>query len=164
MEVASVQFSLSVVSNSLQPYGLQHARLPCPAPTPRAYPTSYWSSQKFPPTMSSSVIPFSSRLQCFPASRSFPMSQFFTSGGQSIGVSASTSILLTNIQDWFPLGLTSLISFQRLKSLLQHRSSKASILWHSAFFMVQLTSIHDHWKNHSFDCTDFCWQRDDSAF
>ena len=94
------------------------------------------------PTISSSVGPFSSRLQSFPASGSFKMSQFFTSCGQSIGVSASTSVLPMNIQDWPPLGCTGWISFAvqgTLKSLLQHHSSKASILWCSAFFIVQLS-------------------------
>ena len=106
----SVQFSRSVVSDSLQPHGLQHARLPCPSPTPGACSNSCPSSRWCHPTISSSVIPFSSCLQSFPASRPFPMNQFFTSGGQSIGASASA--LPMNIQDWFPLGLTGLISLQ----------------------------------------------------
>ena len=88
------------------------------------------------PTISSAVLPFSSCLQLFPASGSFLISQFFASGGQSIGVSASVSVLARNIQDWLPLGLTGLSSFQGLSSLLQHHSSKASILWHPAFFTV----------------------------
>ena len=135
------QFSRPVMSDSLRPHGLQHARLPCPSATPRAcsssYPLSRWSH----PTISSSVIPFSSCLQSYPASGSFPVSQFFASGGQSIEVSASASVLPMNIQDWFPLGLTSWISLQSngLSSLLQHHSSKASILWCSAFFIVQLS-------------------------
>ena len=99
--VLSVQFSSSVMSNSLQLHGLQHTRLPCPSPTPRAYSNSYPLSQWGQPTISSSVIPFSSCLQSFPASGSFPMSQFFSSGGQSIG--ASASVLPMNIQDWFTL-------------------------------------------------------------
>ena len=107
----SVQFSCSVVSDSLWPHGLQHARIPCPSPTPRAYSNSCPSSCWCHPTISSSVIPFSC-LQSFPASGSFPMSQFFTSGGQSIGISASASVLLMNIQDWFILGLTSWNSLQ----------------------------------------------------
>ena len=102
----SVQFSLSVVSNSLQSLGLQHSKPPCPSPTPRVYSNTCPLSRWCHPTISSSVVPFSSRLQSFPASGSFQMSQFFTSGGQSIGVSASTSVLPVNIQDWFPLGLT----------------------------------------------------------
>ena len=105
-----VQFSHSVMSDSLQPHGLQHTRLPCPSPTPRAYSNSRPSSWWCHPTISSSVIPFSSCPQSFPASGSFPISQFFTSGGQSIGVSASASTLPMNIQDWFPLGWTGWIS------------------------------------------------------
>ena len=137
----SVQFSRSVMSDSLQPHGLQHARLPCPSPTPRVYSNSCPSSQWYHPTISSSVIPFSSCLQSFPASGSFPMSWFFTSDGQSIGVSASASVLPMNIQDWSPLGWTGWISLQykRLKSLLQHHGSKASILWCSTFFIVWLS-------------------------
>ena len=109
--IIQVRFSRSVVSDSLQPRGLQHARPPCPSPTPRVYsnscPLSWWCH----PTILSSVVPFSC-LQSFPASGSFQMSQFFASGGQSIGVSASASVLPMNIQDWFPLGWTSWISFQ----------------------------------------------------
>ena len=110
--LVSLQFSCSVMSGSLQPHGLQHARLPCPSQTPRVYsnacPSTWWCH----PTISSSVIPFSSHLQSFPASGSFQISQFFASGGQSMGVSAWTSILLMNIQDWFPFGWTSWISLQ----------------------------------------------------
>ena len=106
------QFSRSVMFDSLWPHGLQHTRPPCPSPTPRtcsnSCPSSWWSH----PTISSSVIPFSSCLQSFPASGSFPMSQLFTSGGQHIGASASASVLPMNIQDWFPLGLTGLIFLQ----------------------------------------------------
>ena len=108
----SVQFSHSVVSDSLQPRGLQHARPPCPSPTPGAYSNSCPLSRWCHLTISASVIPFSSHLQSFPASGSFPMSQFFTSGGQSIRVSTSTSVLPMNIQNWFPLGWTGLISLQ----------------------------------------------------
>ena len=103
-------FSCSVLSESLWFHGLQHTRLPCPSPSPGAClnssPLSGWCH----PTISSSVIPFSFCLQSFPASQSFPMSQFFASGGQSIGVSVSASVLPTSIQGWFPLGLTGLIS------------------------------------------------------
>ena len=98
-------------SHSLWPHGLQHVRLPCPSPTPRACSDSWPSSQWCHPTISSSVVPFSSCLQSFPASGSSPMNQLFASGGQSIGVSTSASVLPMNIQDWFPLGLTSLISW-----------------------------------------------------
>ena len=106
----SVQFSRSVVSNSLRPRGLQHTRPLCPSPTPRVYSNSCPLSQWCHPTISSSVYPFSSCLQSFPASGSFPMSWFFTSDGQSIGVSASASILPMNTQDWSPLEWTGWIS------------------------------------------------------
>ena len=108
-----VQFSChSVPSDSLWPHGLQQARFPCPSPTLRAYSNSCPSSWWCHPTISSSVVPFSSSLQSFPASGSFPMSQFFASGSQSTGVSASASVLPMNIQDWFPLGFTGWISLQ----------------------------------------------------
>ena len=119
-------FSRSVVSDSLWPHGLQHARLPCPSPTPRACSNSCPSSRWCHQTISSSVVPFSSCLPSLPASGSFPMSQFFTSGGQSIGVSASTSVLLMNIQDWFPLGLSSWISLQPKDS---NFSNTTSLTW-----------------------------------
>ena len=108
----SVQFSHTVVSDSLQPPGLQLARPPCPSPTPRACSDSCPLSRWCHPTISSSVIPFSSCLQSFPASGSFPVSQFFQSGGQSIGASGSASVLTMNIQDWFPLRWTGWISLQ----------------------------------------------------
>ena len=111
-QTSSVQFSCSVISGSLWPQELQHARLPCPSPTPGACSNSCPLSRWCHSTISSSVIPFSFCLQSFPVSGSFPMSQFFTSGGQSIGVSASTSVLPMNIQDWFPLGWTGWISLQ----------------------------------------------------
>ena len=141
MCLASVQFSCSVMSDSLPLHRLRHTRPPCPSRTPEVYSNSCPSSWWCHPIISSSVIPFSSCPQSFPASGSFQMSQFFASGGQSIGVSASTSVLPVNIQDWFPLGWTSWISLQSkgLKSLLYHHSSKASILRHSAFFIVQLS-------------------------
>ena len=109
---SSVQFSHSVMSNSSQPHGPQHARPPCPSPTLRVYSNSSPLSQWCHPTISSSVIPFSSCPQSFPVSGSFPMSQLFTSGGQSIAVSASASVLPMNIQEWFPLGWTGWISLQ----------------------------------------------------
>ena len=111
-DLFSVQFSLSVMSDSLRPHGLQHARLPCPSPAAGDYSDSWPSSWWCHPIISSSVIPFSSCLQSFPASGSCPMSQFFTSGGQSIGVSASASDLPMNAQDWSPLGWTDWISLQ----------------------------------------------------
>ena len=133
------QFSLSVVSNSLWLHGLQQARLPCPSPIPRAYSDSCPSSQWCHPTISSAVVPFSSCLQSFPASGSFSISQFFTSGGQSIGASSFSispsneySGLISFRIDWFDL----LAPQGTLKSLLQHHSSKASILWHSALLIV----------------------------
>ena len=138
--MSSVQFSRSVMSDSLQPYEWQHARLPCPSPTPRVHSNPCPSSQWCHPTISSSVVPFFSCPQSFPASESFPMSLLFTLGGQSIG--ASASVLPMNIQEWFPLGLTglNLLAVQgTLKILLQHHSSKASIFWHSAFLIVQLS-------------------------
>ena len=137
----SDQFSRSVVSDSLQLHGLQHTRPPCPSPTSGVYSNSCPLSQWCYPTISSSVVPFSSHFQSFPASGSFPMSQF-ASGSQIIGVLASTSVLPMNIQDWFPLGFNwlDLLAVQgTLKSLLQHHSSKESILWCSAFFIVQLS-------------------------
>ena len=109
---SSVQFSHSVVSDSLRPHGLQHARLPCPSPTPGACSNSCPTTQWCHPTISSSVAPFSSCPQSFPSSGSFQMSQFFASGGQSIEVSASTSVLPMNTQDWTPLGWTGWISLQ----------------------------------------------------
>ena len=111
-QFSSVQFSHSVVSDSLRLHELQHARPPCPSPTPRVYPNSCQLSQWCHPTISSSVVPFSSCPQFFPASGSFPMSQLFTSGGQSIGVSASASVLPMSTQDWSPLGWTGWISLQ----------------------------------------------------
>ena len=120
--VSSVQFSRSVVSDTLRPHGLQHTRPPCPSPTPRVYSDSCASSWWCHATISSSVIFFSSCLQPSPASGSFLISQFFTSGGQNIRVSASAPILPMNIQDWLPFRLTGLISLSSkgLKSLLQH--------------------------------------------
>ena len=134
------QYSCSVVSDSLQPHGLQHAGLPCPSPCPRACSNSCPSSQWCHPTISSSVIHFSSCLQSFLASGSFQMSQFFISGGQIIGVSAS--VLPMNIQDWFPLGLTGWIPLQSKglsRVFSKHHSTKALVLPCSVFFMVQLS-------------------------
>ena len=112
MHISSVQFSRSVVSDSLRPHESQHARPPCPSPTPRVHPNSCASSWWCHPTISSAVVPFSSCPQSLPASGSFPMSQLFTWGGQSIGVSASTTVLPMNTQDWSPLGWTGWISLQ----------------------------------------------------
>ena len=199
------------MSDSLRLYGLQYARLSCPSPTPGAYsnscPLSWWCH----PTISSSVIPFSSRLQSFPASESFPMSQFFVSGGKSIGVSASASVLPMNIQDWCPLGWTGFISLQpkglsRVFSnttVQKHQFFGAQLSfgegngsplqcyclenprdggawWAAVYGVIQsrtwlkwlsssssflygptLRSIHDYWKNHSFDCilVTFKWHK-----
>ena len=131
-----VQLSCSVISDSLWPHGLQHARPPCPSPTLGVYSNSCPLSQWCHPTISSSVVPFSSCLQSFPASVSFPMSQFFESGGQSIGVSDSASVLPKNNQDWFSLGWTGLISWQskRLSTVF----SSATVQKHQ-FFSTQLS-------------------------
>ena len=124
------------MSNSLWRHGLQHARPLCPSPTPGVYPNSCPLSRWHYTTISSSVLPFSSCLQSFPASRSFQMSQLFASGGQNIGASASASVLPMNTQDWSPLGWTEWISLQS-KGLSGVFSS--TILWHSALFIVQLS-------------------------
>ena len=149
-----VQFSRSVMSDSLRPHGLQHARFPCPSPTPRAYSNSCPLCQWCNPTISSSVVPFSSHLQSFPASGSFPMSQFFSSVGQRIGVSASASVLPMNIQDWSPLGWTGWISLQSKR--FSRVFSNTTVQKHQ-FFGAQLSlqsNSHIHtWllENYSFD-------------
>ena len=142
--ISSVQFSCSVVSDSLWLHGLQHARPLCPSPTPKAYSNSCLLSWWCHPTILSSVVPFSSCLQSFPASGSFQMSQLFTSDGHSFGVSALTSVLPMSIQGCFHLGWTGWTSLQskRLSRLLQHHSSKASTLQCSAFFIVQQSHPH----------------------
>ena len=132
--LSSVQLSLSVMSDSLWPHGLQHSRLPCPSPTPRAYSNSCPSSWWCHPTISSSAVPFSFCLQSFPASGSFLMSQFFASGGQSIG--ASASVLPMNIQDRFPLWLTGWISLQ--SKGLSRVFSNTTVQKHQ-FFNAQLS-------------------------
>ena len=152
--VCSGHFSQSFVSNSLRPHGLQHARPPCPSPTPGVYSSLCPLSQWCHPTTSFSVVPFSSCLQSFPASRSFSVSQFFASGGQSIGVSASTSVLPMNTQDWSPLGWTgwspcSPRYSQESIPTPQFKSINSSAL--SFLCSPTLTSIHDYWKNNSFD-------------
>ena len=156
--VPSVQFSRSVVSNSLQPHGLQHTRPPWPSPTPGVYPNSCPLSRWCHPTISSSVVPFSSCSQSFPASGSFQMSQLFSSGGQSIGASASNELegispsneypgLISFRIDWFDL----LAVQGTLKSspASQFKSINSSAL--SFLHCPILTSIHDYWKNHSLD-------------
>ena len=138
--ISSVQFSHSVVSDSLWPHGLQHARPPCPSPTPGVYSDSCPLSQWCHPTISFSAVPFSSCLQSFPESGSFPMSQFFAkvleSGGQSTGVSASASVLPMNIQGWFPLGWTGWISLQ--PKGLSRVFSNTTVQMHQ-FFGAQLS-------------------------
>ena len=129
-------FNRSVMSNSLWSYGLQHNRPPCPSPTPRVYSNSRPLSPRCHPTIPSSVSSFSSCLQSFPASESFQMSQLFTSGDRSIGVSASTSVLTMNIPDWFPLGWTGWISLQS-KGLSRVFSS--TIVWKHQFFGAQFS-------------------------
>ena len=140
-----VQFSCSVMSDSLWPLGLQHARLPCLSPTPGAYSNSCPSSWWCHPAISSSVVCFSSCLQSCPASGSFSVSQLFASGGQSIGVSASISVFPMNTQEWFPSGWTGGISLQ------SKGFSKVffNILVLSFLYSSTLTSIHDYWKNHT---------------
>ena len=134
--LSSVQFSCSVVSNSLQPHDLQHARPPCPSPTAGVYPNSCPLSRWCHTTISYFVIPFSSCLQSFPASGAFQMSQFLTSGGQSIGVTASTSVLPVNTQDWSPLGWTGWISLQ--SEGLSRVFSNTTVQKHQ-FFCAQLS-------------------------
>ena len=147
------QFSCSVMSDSLQPHEPQHARPPCPSPTPGVYPNSFPLSRWCNPPISSSVIPFFSCPQSFLESGSFQMSQLFASGGQSLGVSASTSVLSINTQDWSPLEWTGWISLQSnglsRSSTPQFKSINSSVL--SFLYSPTLTSIHDYWKNHSLD-------------
>ena len=133
---SSVHFSHSVMSNSLSSHVLQHTRFPCPSPTPRACSSSCPLNRWCHPTISSSVIPFSSCLQSCPASGSFPRSQFFTSGAQIIGVSASASVLPMNIQDWFPVGRTGWISLQSKR--LARVFSNTTVQKHQ-FFSAQLS-------------------------
>ena len=136
LQAYSVQFSCSVMSNSLWPHESQHARPPCPSPTPRVYPNSCPSSQWCHSAISSSVVPFSSCPQSLPASGSFPVSQLFTSGGQSIGVLAPASVLPMNIQDWSPLGWTGWISLQ--SKGLSRVFSNTTVQKHQ-FFSTQLS-------------------------
>ena len=160
-------FSCSVVSDSLRPPGLQHTTVPCPSSSPgvcsNSCPLSQWSH----PTISSSLTYFSSCPQSFSASGTFPVSQLFTSGGQSIG--ASASVLPMNIQDWFPLGLSwpvwspySPRDSQESSPTPEFENSNSSAF--SLLYSLTLKCIHDYWKNYSFDYTDLCWQSDVSAF
>ena len=158
--------SRSVVSDSLRPHESQHARPPCPSPSPGVHsdsrPSSWWGH----PAISSSVILFSSCPQSFPASGCFPMNQFFASGGQSIGVSASTSVLPMNTQGWFPLGLVWSPCCPR-ESQESSPTPQFEIINSSALSLLYgptVTSIHDYWKNNSFDYTSLCRQSDICSF
>ena len=160
-------FNSSVMSNSLQPHGLQHTRHPCPSPSPgvcsHSWPLSRWCH----PTIPSSVIPLPSCHQSFPASGFFQMNQFFASGGQSIGASASASVLPVNIQGWLPLGSAGLISLQLRDSqesspAPQFKGTDSSAL--CLLYSPALTSINGYWKNHNFDYVDLCRQSNVSAF
>ena len=137
VQFSSVQFSCSLVSNSSQPHESQHARPPCPSPTPGVYSNSCPLSQWCHPAISSSIVPYSSCPQSLPASGSFPMSQLYAWGGQSIGVSASASVLPVNTQDWFPLGWTGWISLQ--SKGLSRVFSNTTVQKHQ-FFGAQLSS------------------------
>ena len=163
----SVQFSRSVVSDFLRPHESQHTRPPCPSPTPRVYSNSCPSSQWCHPAISFSVVPFSSWPQSLPESGSFPRNQFFASGAQTIGVSASASVLPMNI--W-----TDLLQDGLVGSPCSPRDSRESSptpqfksINFSAFRFLHsptVTSIYDHWKKHSLDQMDLCWQSNVSAF
>ena len=162
-------FSHSFVSNSLQPHGLQHTSLPCSSWSSGvcsdSCPLSWWCH----PTISSSVVPFSSCPQSFPASGSFLMSWLFASGGQSTVASASLSVLLMSIQGWFPLGLTPLGLISSLSKRLSRVFFSTTVWRHdsltlSLFHCPVLTSIHAYWKNHSFDYMDLCRQSNVLAF
>ena len=163
-------FRFSSVAQScptLRPHESQHTRPPCPSPTPRVYSNSCPLSRWCHPAISSSVIPFSSCSQSLPASGPFPTSQLFSWGGQSIGVSASASVLPMNTQDWSPLGWMvgsscSPRDSQESSPTPHYKSINFSAL--SFLHSPTLTSIHDHWINHSLDQTDLCWQSNVSAF
>ena len=155
------------MSDSLRPHQSQHARTPCPSPTPGVYSNSCPSRRWCHPAISSSVVSFSSCPKSLPASGSFPMSQLFTWSGPRTRVSASASVLPVNTQDWSPLGWTGWISLhprdtQESSSTPQFKSIHFSAL--SFLHSPTLTSIHDHRKNHSLDQIDFCWQSNVSAF
>ena len=145
------------MSDSLRPHESQHARTPCLSPTPRIHSDSCPLSQWCHPAISSSVIPFSSCPQSFPALGSFQMSRLFAWGGQSIGVSASTSVLPINTPDWFPLGWSDWISLLS-KGLLSSPTPQLRSIGYLALFLYGPTIIfkYDYWKNHSFDSMDLC--------
>ena len=156
------------MSYSLRPHGLQHARLPCASPSPRACSNSRPLSWRCRPNILSSVVPFSSCLQSFPASGSFLMSQFFALDGQSTTALTSASVLPINIQDSSPLGLTGLTSLQSkglskvFSNTTQFKSINSLVL--SLLYGPTLTSVPDHWKKRNFDYMALCWQRGVSAF
>ena len=162
LTITEVCCSVTTSFPTLQPHGLLAAHQ-----EPLSFTIS-WSLLRFMATESVMLPnhlpcagPFSFCFQSFPASRSLPMSRLFTSGGQSVGALASASGLPTNIQGWFPLRLTGLISLQsKGLSRVFSNNLKSSVLQCSAFFMIQLTSAHDYWKNRSFDYMDLCWQND----
>ena len=164
---SSAQFSCSVVSDTLRSHGLQHARFSCLSPTPRSCSNSCSLSWWCHPTISSSLVPFSSCLQSFPASESFPMSQLFASDGQSIGVSAPASVLPMNIQDWFPLdGLVGSPCSPRdsQESYPPPEFKNINSLALSFLYNPNITSMHDYWKNHNFNYMDLCWKSNVFAF
>ena len=153
------------MSDSWRPHGMRHTMLPCPSPTPWTYSNSFPENQWCHPTISSSVLPFFTCLQYFPASGSFPVSQFYASGGPITG--ASASVLPTNSQGWFLLGWTGWISFQsrdsqESSSTPQFKRNNSLVL--SFLYSPTLTFIHDYWNNHSFAWTDLCWQSNVSVF
>ena len=150
---SSVQLSCSVISDFLRPHELQHARPPCPSPTPGVHPNPCPLSRWCDPIISSSVVSFSSCPQSFPASGSFQMKQLLTSGGQSIGVLASISVLPMNTQDWSLLQWTGWISLQSkgLSRVFSNTTVQKHQFFGAQLYSPTLTSIHDHWKNHSLD-------------
>ena len=162
----SVLFSNLVMSDSLQPHGLQHTWPPCPSPTPRAYSDSSLLSRWCQPTILSSVVPLSSCFQSLPASGSFPMTQFFASGGQNIGVSGSASVLPIIIQEGFPLRLTGSLCSPRdsQESSPTPQFKRINSLALCFLYGPTLTSIHDYWKKHSFDWMVLCQQSNVSVF
>ena len=167
MKIFIIQFSHSVVSDSLRPHELHHGRPPCPLPNPGVHSNSCPSSRWCNPVISSSVIPFSSCPQSLPTSESFPMSPLFTRGGQSTGVLALVAFLTKNTQDWSPLEWTGWISlqfrdFKESSPTPQFKSINSSAL--SFLHSSTLTTIYEHWKNHSLDYMDLCWQSNVSAF
>ena len=162
-----VQFSHSVMPNSLRPHRLQYTRLPCPSPTPGACSNSYPFSQWCYPTISYFIVPFSSCLQFFPASGSFSMSWLFISGGQNIAASASASVLPVNVQGWSPLRLTSLTSLLSKGDSGVFSITKFEGINSLVFCLLYgpaLTTICDQWEDHSLDYMDLCWQSNGSVF